>query len=124
MLRLARHRRTVTVLALILGFSPFPGRAADPQPYEVTFAPTGDAGLDAAVRDSSSLQDLRDKVPVGGFALVQRAHDDAARFEEAAHAFGYYDGQANIAIASRPLSDPALADAITRHRPNPDFPSP
>jgi translocation and assembly module TamA len=122
MLRFAHCRRTVTILALIMGFAPLSGHAADPQPYEVTFAPTGDAGLDAAVRDSSSLQDLRDKVPVGGFALVQRARDDATRFEEAAHAFGYYDGHADITIAGRPLSDSALADAIDAVPAQPELP--
>src|SRR4249920_2368904 len=80
------------VLALILSLGPLDLRAADPQPYEVVLKPTADAALNAAVHDSAALITLRDKTPVGGFALVQRARDDSDRFEAALHAFGYYDG--------------------------------
>ncbi len=81
------YRLTAVLLAAIL---PLGLNAADPQPYDVILAPSGDATLDAAVRDSSNLLVLRDKAPVGGFALVERARQDAARFEAALQAFGYY----------------------------------
>ena len=57
--------------------------AADPQPYAVTLRPTGDGGLDGALHDSSSLIALQDKAPVAGFALVQRARQDADAFTTA-----------------------------------------
>jgi translocation and assembly module TamA len=86
--------------------------AADPQPYVVDVKPSGDAALDSAVKDSSTLISLKDKTPVGGFALVQRARDDAARFMEAAQAFGYYSGTVAITIDAVALDDPSLAQRI------------
>jgi translocation and assembly module TamA len=86
--------------------------AADPQPYVVDVKPSGDAAFDSAVKDSSTLISLKDKTPVGGFALVQRARDDAARFMEAAQAFGYYSGTVAITIDAVALDDPSLAQRI------------
>ena len=64
---------------------------ADPQPYAVTLTPTGNAALDQALRDASQLEALREKAPVGPFALVAaRARDDAGRFQTALNSFGYY----------------------------------
>jgi translocation and assembly module TamA len=85
-----------------------PGRAADPQPYDVTLKPSGNAKLDAALHDSSSLISLKDKAPVGGFALVQRAREDKSRFETALHSFGYYKAHSQVTIDGHPLDDPAL----------------
>ncbi len=87
-------------------------RAADPQPYQVTIAPTGDAAIDGALRDSSTLIALRQSAPVGPFALVTRAQGDATRLETALHSFGYYDGHATIRVDGRPLDDPGLPDAL------------
>ena len=86
--------RTALVLALAaLLLSGVPrGRAADPQPYTVTIAPTRIAGLDGAVHDAATLLSLRGSAPVGPFALVARARDDRTRFLAALHSFGYYDG--------------------------------
>ena len=89
-----------------------PGQAADPQPYTVTIAKTGDAALDRAIADSSTLASLRNQVPVGPFALVARAQNDAARFVTALHSFGYYDGAAKISIAGHPLDEADLSDRI------------
>ena len=97
-------------------------RAADPQPYVVEFKPTGDDALDAAVKDSSMLVTLRDNTLAGGFALTQRARDDAARFEEALRAFGYYNGTVATTIGGRPLDDPALADTIDKAPAAPPLP--
>jgi translocation and assembly module TamA len=52
--------------------------------------------------------------PVGGFALVELARQDAARFEAALQAFGYYKGRVGMTIAGRPIDDPGLADFVDR----------
>lgn len=124
MRRFAASRRTaaIWVLTATLGLGPAAARAADPQPYDVDLKPTGDTALDAAVKDSSALVALKDKTPVGGFALVQRARDDAARFQTAARAFGYYNGAVAITIGARPLADPALVDSIDNAPATPALP--
>ncbi len=91
-----------------------PSRAADPQPYQVELRPTGDAALDATIKDSAALISLKDKTPVGGFALVGRARDDASTFEAALRAFGYYDGAVRVTIAGIAIDDPALPDTIEK----------
>ena len=83
-------------------------RAAAPQPYLVTLAPTGIAPLDAALAASSTLITLRTAAPVGPFALTLRARNDEARFRAALESFGYYDGTAQTRIAGHPLDDPSL----------------
>ena len=83
-------------------------RAAAPQPYSVSLAHTGDPALDAAIAASSTLISLRTAAPVGPFALVGRARNDASRFLLALESFGYYDGRVDIRIAGHPLDDPDL----------------
>jgi translocation and assembly module TamA len=116
--------RTVAFLFLttLLSLGLQEARAADQQPYNVELKPTGDAALDAAVRDSSTLITLKDKAPVGGFALTQRARDDAARFQEAAHAFGYYNASVAVTINAIPLDTPTLADTIDKAPAAPPLP--
>lgn len=87
-------------------------RAADPQPYEVTLAPSGDDALDAAARDSATLLALRESAPVGPFALIGRARTDRTRLLTALHSFGYYKGTVTMRIAGRDLDDPGLADVL------------
>lgn len=89
-------------------------RAADPQPYTVTFAKTGDAALDQALNDASRLVDLADKAPAGPSALVARAQEDTGRFATALRSFGYYRGRAVISIAGHPLDDPDLPARLGR----------
>ncbi len=100
------------LLAAVLVPDCRPSRAADPQPYEVKIAPTGDAKLDEALTGSSVLVSLREKAPVGPFALIARAQQDAERFRTALNSFGFYDGKVQIRIAGRPLDDPTLADTL------------
>jgi translocation and assembly module TamA len=83
-------------------------RAADPQPYTVTLKPTGDSALDAALQGSSTLISLQKTAPVGGFALSERARQDAARFETALNSFGYYKPAVITTIAGHRLDDPTL----------------
>ncbi|MBV9782357.1 MAG: BamA/TamA family outer membrane protein [Acidisphaera sp.] len=104
---LAAAGSLVALCALIPGV-----RGADPQPYTVSIAKTGNAALDAALNGSSSLISLRRSAPVGPFALIARAQDDAGRFVVVLHSFGYYKGVPHITIAGRTLDDPGLADFL------------
>ncbi len=109
------RRRTLRRLALFAAVATTvqpPARAADPQPYDVTIEKTGDAAIDGALHDSSTLISLRDSAPVGPFALVTRAQGDADRLQTALHSFGYYGGQATIRIDGKTLDDPSLPDAL------------
>ena len=53
---------------------------------------------------------------------MQRARDDAVRFEEAARAFGYYNSTVAVTIDARPLDDPTLVDAIDHAPASPPIP--
>jgi len=96
--------------------------AADPQPYSVELIETGDKSLDGAVRDSSTLVSLKDKAPVGGFALVRRAEVDAVRFLEGLHSFGYYDGKVGITIDGTDVAHPSLPGVIDAAPKEPPIP--
>jgi len=85
---------------------------ADPQPYNVTLKPTGDKAVDQAIKDSSQLVALRDKAPVGPFALVTRSRDDLTRFQAALNSYGYYTAKITLTIAGHPLDDANLADLL------------
>jgi translocation and assembly module TamA len=89
-------------------------RAADPQPYSVSLEKTGNDALDQALHDSSNLVSLREGAPVGPFALVERAREDAGRFVTALHSFGYYKGSVDITIAGHPLQEGDLPDLLSR----------
>ncbi len=97
------------LLLLAPGATP---RAADPLPYEVSLGTTGDAALDKTLHDSSTLISLSKTAPVGPFALAARARDDAGRFAEALHSFGYYQAQVDLTIAGHRLDEPGLIDAL------------
>ena len=86
--------------------------AADPQPYTVTLKPTDDKALDAALQGSSTLLSLRETAPVAGFALTERARQDAERFETALRSFGYYKATVTTTIGGHRLDDPALPGII------------
>ena len=86
--------------------------AADPQPYAVSFAPTGNAALDAALKGGSQLESLRRTAPVGPFALVGRAQQDVERLQTVLQGFGYYQGRVTITIDGRPLDDPDLPASV------------
>src|SRR3954469_13061985 len=113
MLRPPNLRRLLRgALIVAAGVLPEGGFAADSQPYAVTLQPTSQGPLDQALRDSSNLIGLRDKAPVGPFALVSRARDDQARLETALNSYGYYGGKITIRIAGRTLDDPGLPAAL------------
>ncbi|HJU15109.1 MAG TPA: autotransporter assembly complex family protein [Stellaceae bacterium] len=91
-----------------------PSRAADPQPYTLAIAPTGNRALDRALAGSSRLAALRQKAPAAPFALITRAKEDVGRLETVLQSFGYYQGTVNIAIAGHALGDPALLAALDK----------
>lgn len=110
---------TAGACIIAIGVYALPAIGADPQPYQVELKKTGNALLDQALSDSSSLITLRETAAVGPFALVARAQRDVTRFSAALDSFGYYQAKIQIRIASRPLEDPELIDLITRAPVNP-----
>jgi translocation and assembly module TamA len=120
---MARFPRWLFLLvALPLAALPCIGFAADPQPYEVTLAATGNSALDKALHDTSSLISLQKSAPVGGFALTERARQDLGRFLTALHSYGYYKAQIVLTIDGRNLDDPGLADVIDHAPDKPPMP--
>ena len=99
-----------------------PAGAADPQPYTVTLQPTGNAALDAVLRDSSNLISLQNTAPAGGFALVERARQDVGRFTTALQSYGYYKGTVGLRIGDHPLDDATLADVVAAAPASPPMP--
>lgn len=85
-----------------------PALAADPMPYSLALAPTGQPSLDRVLADASRLAGLRERAPVGPFALIARAEADVARLDTVLRSFGYYDAGIAIRIAGRDLADSAL----------------
>ena len=108
-----RKRVAALILFSTLAAAAFErARAADPQPYTVTVAETGNSALDKALDGASQLQSLREKAPVAPFALITRAKEDIGRFETVLQGFGYYQGKVTIAIDGHPIDDPALAETL------------
>lgn len=99
------------VLAITLAS---PTRAADPQPYQVTFVKTGDGEIDTLAKQTSNLETLRTKAPAGPFALVLRARSDIDRLQTVLNSAGYYDGTVSITIDGKSLDDPTLPQVIAR----------
>ncbi|MFZ0791112.1 MAG: hypothetical protein WAM94_15980, partial [Chromatiaceae bacterium] len=76
--RRGRTRAALVCVVLTLGAA---ARAADTLPYSLSIRPTGEGALDQAVMDASLLAGLRERAPVGPFALIARAESDAARID-------------------------------------------
>src|ERR1700693_1903770 len=113
-------RRLAVILAATAGSASIePSRGADPQPYTVNLKPTGDSALDAALNGSSTLISLQKSAPVGGFALTERARQDADRFATALQSFGYYKATVATTIAGHALGDPTLPTTIDQAPANP-----
>src|SRR5580700_6630720 len=108
----AARRVAVILIAATGAVSIEPSRGADPQPYTVTLKPTGDSALDNALNGSSTLISLQKSAPVGGFALTERARQDADRFATALQSFGYYKATVTTTIGGHPLTDPMLPAII------------
>lgn len=107
------RRRKSLLLASALAAAPIlSARGADPQPYTVTLAKTGDGTIDAALAASATLLTLRKSAPAGPFALVGRARNDVATLQTVLGGFGYYAATVTVTIDGTPISDPALPDHI------------
>ena len=87
-------------------------RAADPQPYRVDIASTGDASQDAILRATSDLLTLQSNAPVSPFGLIARARSDVDRLKTALESFGYYQSSVTIKINGLALTDPGLAEIL------------
>jgi translocation and assembly module TamA len=107
-----RALKALLVLGWIAAAQP-PGQAADPQPYDVSIASTGDGDLDSTLEASSQLKALRDKSAISPFSLKIRARQDIDRLDSVLQSFGYYQAAITIRIAGRDLDDPDLVDAMS-----------
>jgi translocation and assembly module TamA len=103
----------VLALFAILAIGEGISQAADTQPYDVTIGSTDVPALKQALKDASELQSLKEKVPVGSFALILRAKGDVDRFDTVLRSFGYYDGRVVIDIEGHSLDDPALSPTLS-----------
>jgi translocation and assembly module TamA len=108
-----RLRTSVLTLVCLLTATCKLAFAADPQPYKVEFASTGNGDLDSTLKATSDLQALRSSAPVSPFGLIARARSDVDRLTTAAESFGYYQCHIVIRINGIQLSDPQLADALS-----------
>jgi translocation and assembly module TamA len=90
----------ICALALALWCSPA-AHAADPQPYRVDFAPTGDKLHDATLRATSELVSLRKSAPVSPLGLIVRARGEIDRLKTVLESYGYYQSSVAIRIDGR-----------------------
>ncbi|HXI68540.1 MAG TPA: hypothetical protein VNH41_11410, partial [Steroidobacteraceae bacterium] len=88
-------------------------RAADPQPYRVELAPTGNGSLDSTLKSTSQLAALRTSAPVDPFGLIARAKNDVGRLHTVLESFGYYQSSVSITINGLALDAPQLGDVLT-----------
>ena len=87
-------------------------RAADPQPYGVELASTGNGAVDSTLKATSQLQTLRASAPVDPFGLIARARRDVDRLKTVLKSFGYYQGSVSITINGLALDEPRLGDTL------------
>jgi translocation and assembly module TamA len=87
--------------------------AADPQPYKVDMASTGDSTLNSTLKATSELETLRKSAPVGPFSLIGRARGDLERLKTVLESFGYYQSYVEIRIDGLPLDDPGVGEELT-----------
>ena len=95
-------------LCLTLICSTTAAHGANPVKYQVGFAQTGDAELDGLLKQTSSLEALRSKLPPAPFALIGRARTDQEQFITVLHSLGYDSGQVSITIDDMQLDNPSL----------------
>jgi translocation and assembly module TamA len=87
-------------------------RAADPQPYRLELASTGNGAVDSTLKATSQLQSLRASAPVDPFGLIARARGDIDRLKIVLESFGYYQSSVSITINGLPLEEPRLGDTL------------
>ena len=87
-------------------------QAADPQPYRVDIASTGNGDIDDTLEATSDLRSLRTSAPVSPFGLIARGRSDVDRLTTALESFGYYQCAVMVNINGMRLKDPGLAAAL------------
>src|SRR5258708_993699 len=109
------QRMTQSVFALLIAVAAFGSlaHAADPQPYRVDMASTGDGSMDATLRATSELLALRESAPVSPFGLIARARGEVDRLKTVLESYGYYQSAVTITIEGLGLSSTGLAAALT-----------
>ncbi len=112
--RQARVEAAAAVIAAALALASSHARAADPQPYTVEIADTGNGKLDTVLKNSSRLERLRTTAPVGPFPLITRARQDVDRLVTVLHSFGYYKGKVSMRIDGEALTDPNLPGHLAK----------
>jgi translocation and assembly module TamA len=111
-LRTAIARSLPALVLCCAAFVGMPSLASDPQSYTVAIDQTGDKALDTALGDASQLQSLKDKAPVGPFALITRAKNDYDRVQTVLQSFGYYKATVTITVDGMLVNDTSLADKL------------
>lgn len=101
------------LIAFVLLYGIFPAWGADPQPYKVDMASTGDSALNSTLKATSELETLRKSAPVGPFSLIGRARGDLERLKTVLESFGYYQSYVEIRIDGLPLDDPGVGEELT-----------
>jgi translocation and assembly module TamA len=101
------------IAVLLYGYGASRAYAADPQPYKVDMASTGDSSLNSTLKATSELENLRKSAPVGPFGLIGRARGDLERLKTVLESFGYYQSYVEIRIDGLPLDDPGLGEELT-----------
>jgi translocation and assembly module TamA len=101
------------LIAIVLLYGASSANAADPQPYKVDMASTGDSSLNATLKATSELETLRKTAPVGPFGLIGRARGDLERLKTVLESFGYYQSYVEIRIDGLPLDDPGVGEELT-----------
>jgi translocation and assembly module TamA len=102
----------IIVWSAIMLCASLAAHAADPQPYRVDLAATGDGAMDSTLRATSELLSLRDSAPVSPFGLIARARGEVDRLQTVLESYGYYQSAVTITIGGLGLNSPGLADAL------------
>ncbi len=89
-----------------------PACAADPQPYKVEMASTGDGAMDSTLRATSDLLSLRTSAPVSPYGLIARARSDIDRLKTVLESYGYYQSGVAVRIEGAAVATPGLADRL------------
>ncbi len=87
--------------------------AANPQPYQVDWVPSGNGTIDSTMKLTSQLETLRTTAPVDPYGLIARARGDVSRLRTVLDSFGYYQGRIAITINGMALDSAGLGDALT-----------
>jgi len=98
--------------SIILAGGSRTAEAADPQPYRVELAPTGNAEMDADLKATSELQSLRSSAPVSPFGLIARARGDIDRLKTVLESYGYYDSRIAIKIDGTSLDAEGVSQTL------------